>query len=95
MYVLLLIQAIVLYLPTKLHNDNNWLKFRGISESSWSTKYLYSVYWAVTTIATIGYGDITPQNESEILVTIVVELAGSALFGYFINIIGASMAELK
>jgi hypothetical protein len=44
---------------------------------------------------TVGYGDITPQNEYEIAVTIFIELSGSALFGYLINVIGMTMSELK
>ena len=28
----------------------------------WLSKYLYSVYFAITTIVTVGYGDLTPQN---------------------------------
>jgi hypothetical protein len=43
----------------------------------------------------VGYGDITPQNEYEVAVTIFIELTGSALFGYIINVIGMTMTELK
>ena len=33
-------------------------------------KYLYSLYWAITTVTTIGYGDITPVSDIEIMFTV-------------------------
>ena len=63
-----------------------------IQNRAWTTQYIYSLYWAITTIVTVGYGDITPQNEYEILVTICIEVVGAAVFGYIINIIGVTMA---
>jgi uncharacterized membrane protein YeaQ/YmgE (transglycosylase-associated protein family) len=68
---------------------------RKIEQKPWLSQYIYSLYWAITTIVTVGYGDITPQNEYEILVTIVIEVIGAAVFGYIINTIGMTMAELK
>ena len=46
--------------------------------------YLRSLYWAVTTIATIGYGDVTPVTPVQTLFTIVVEVVGAGLYGYVI-----------
>lgn len=51
-------------------------------------KYIYSVYWAMTTIITVGYGDITPQNYVEVMVVMVVEICGTSFFGYMISVIG-------
>lgn len=89
------IKALLLYLSSKFVPGQSWLQHIGIQDSGWASKYVYSLYWAVTTIVTVGYGDITPQNEYEVGVTIVVELMGSALYGYLINVIGATMSELK
>lgn len=88
-------QALLLFLSSKFKPEKSWLQHIGIQNASWSTQYIYSLYWSVTTIVTVGYGDITPQNEYEISVTIIVELLGSALFGYLINVIGLTLSDLR
>jgi len=51
--------------------------------------YLESVYWSVTTLTTIGYGDITPRNGDQMKYTIIIELVGFIMMGYLIgNIAG-------
>ena len=84
-----------MFLSSKFELEKNWLQHIGIQYSPWGTQYIYSLYWAVSTIVTVGYGDITPQNEHEIAVTILIELSGSALYGYLINVIGMTMSEIK
>eukprot|EP01043_Picozoa_sp_COSAG02_P044716 COSAG02_NODE_4021_length_5891_cov_414.995684_1_plen_1502_part_00 len=45
------------------------------------TKYLDALYYSVTTLTTVGYGDRVPNTNSEKLVSILCELAGSVTFG--------------
>lgn len=53
------------------------------------------MYWAITTIVTVGYGDITPTRFYEFVVISLVQLIGTAMFGYMINVIGITVAEIK
>lgn len=53
-----------------------------------------ALYWAITTFATIGYGDITPLNVPQIAYTIVVEIIGVGMFGYMIGNIASLLADL-
>lgn len=46
--------------------------------------YVTSMYWAIMTITSIGYGDVVPVLWSEQLVSTVVMLLGSVLWGQVI-----------
>ena len=63
-----------------------WLSIRGFDHNApFIDSYLKSIYWAVTTITTIGYGDITPTTNSQIVFTIFVEIIGVGTYGYLIG----------
>lgn len=88
--------ALMLYfVGTRADHPENWLRFIRIEAADWTTCYIYSLYWAFTTMVTVGYGDITPQNKYEVSVVIAVEILGTSIFGYMINIIGMTLSELK
>ena len=72
----------------------NWLLKSGISEESWGVKYLNSMYFAVTTMITVGYGDITPTNNIEKFFCIIFMLLGCIVFGYAINRIGVILEKI-
>jgi len=48
-------------------------------------QYLRAFYWTITTITTIGYGDITPNTNNEIVYVIIIELIGAAMYGLIIG----------
>jgi len=56
--------------------------------------YLRCLYWAVTTIATIGYGDITPQTNYQTIFAMAIELIGAGLYGYVIGVVASLIANL-
>ena len=77
------------YISAKNYPDDiNWLKSQGIEKDGWRTKYLFSIYWAVTTMLTVGYGDLTPTNKTEMFFNIWAMFLGCAVFGYSMNSIG-------
>lgn len=56
--------------------------------------YIRSVYWAVTTLTTTGYGDITPTNNTGRIFTVFVMLGGFSAFGIIVgNISNILMAK--
>jgi hypothetical protein len=67
---------------------NTWLIEKDLIDKDWHIKYLNSFHWSVTTMLTVGYGDITPKNKYEMLFNILAMLLGCVIFGYSLNEIG-------
>lgn len=44
--------------------------------------YLISTYWTVTTITTVGYGDISGTNLAEMCVSVIMMLIGVISFSF-------------
>ncbi|HOJ50788.1 MAG TPA: cyclic nucleotide-binding domain-containing protein [Spirochaetota bacterium] len=59
-----------------------------------SENYLRAFYWALTTVSTIGYGDITPSNNVQIIFTICVQLVGVGMYGFIIGNISSLLANV-
>jgi hypothetical protein len=59
-------------------------------------QYIRALYWATTTIATIGYGDYTPDHNStvQIVYTIIIQLFGVGMFSYVIANVSSLVANL-
>jgi len=58
-------------------------------------RYVISLYWAITTMLTVGYGDITPVNLIERVVNILGMLLGCAVFAYSMNSIGVMFRAIN
>ena len=73
----------------------NWLSSLDIDPSNEFSVYLRAFYFATTTILTVGYGDISPKNDLEIVVVTIIEMFGIIVFAYMINEIGYAMSNLR
>jgi len=85
--------ALVMYTMTKWcpPNENTWIIKAGLQDKPWYILYVYSYYWANTTMVTVGYGDLTPNNYVEAIVVTLIQIVGTAIFGYMINVIGITV----
>ena len=69
-----------------IKGNMTWLDYSHLKEVYWLTRYLYSIYWSISTMATIGFGErISPQNNGEALVGASIIMISVLLFGYSIN----------
>lgn len=62
-----------------------WILLGGTDSAlSYGRQYLNALYWAMTTLTTVGYGDITPTTVPQIIYTMIVMMFGVAVYGYVI-----------
>ena len=71
-----------------------WVVGSGLLDSDWETQYLISIYWAFTTVSSVGYGDISGGNATERNIAIVIMIAGTAFYAYAIGNLTAMIASL-
>src|SRR3990167_2567769 len=55
--------------------------------------YIASIYWAIATIATVGYGDITPKTNEEKLFTIGWMMVGVGFYSYTVSTLSSLMLD--
>jgi hypothetical protein len=80
---------------SKVKDSTTWLSIKHLEEAPWEVRYLYSIYWSIVTMITVGYGDLTPQNSQEVLFTCCAMLIGCGMFAYSINIIGTYTEKIS
>ena len=71
----------------------NWIAVGGFLDKPNSDLYIISMYWTVTTVSTVGYGDITATNHLERMANSCIMLIGVLIYSYMVgsltNVIGS------
>lgn len=61
---------------------NTWFNGYLRDDDPLATRYVTSIYWATTTLSTVGYGDVTPSNNAEMLFAMFAEVIGTAMLAF-------------
>jgi hypothetical protein len=74
--------------------SDSWATYAGIETLDIATQYIRSLYWAISTMATVGYGDITPHRNIEYIFTILVMMLGVYMYAFIIGNIASLFSNL-
>lgn len=70
-----------------------WLTVAYFETGSTAELYVTSLYWAFTTMATVGYGDIVPITQNEIIFALIALLISCGMFAYTVGSIGVLVSK--
>ncbi|GMH84089.1 hypothetical protein TL16_g09811 [Triparma laevis f. inornata] len=61
-----------------------WVKVN-VDGDDIGSRYLVALYWAFTTMTTVGYGDVTPATDGERIYASLIMIMGATVFGYIVG----------
>ncbi len=72
-----------------------WLALRGVTPGEEASNYLRALYWTIQTFATVGYGDLPPENDAQTVYAIIVMLIGAGMYSYIIGNVASLLANIN
>ena len=74
--------------------DCSWIYSQGLHTETISIQYLRSLYYSVTTVTSIGYGDISPITMEETMLVIVFETLAAAFFAVVFAVVTTVFTQI-
>ena len=66
-----------------------------ISQLCICCRYVTAMYWSLSTMTTVGYGDVIPGSAKEKLVAMGCMVVGITVFAYFMGAMANLLAALN
>lgn len=70
-------------------HPSSWVASHGIADADAATKYVASLYWAFSTLTTVGFGDISAKSNQERVFSIICMMVGVSWYAFVISTISS------
>ena len=89
------VTCIWIYLATS-HSDieDTWIAEEHLTDSADSQLYLIAAYWSLSTLTSVGYGDVHAGNNAEYIFSIITMIIGVSFYSYAISNISSILAAM-
>jgi len=84
------------YFSARVENfdPDTWVVRTQHNEDDTLTLYMFSVYWAITTCVTVGYGDITAKTDLELAISMIWMVAGVGFYSYTVGSLSSFLTSV-
>jgi CRP-like cAMP-binding protein len=82
-------------LSTQAWYDNVAMVYVPLRDAPFKDQYVASLYWTITTLSTVGYGDIVSTGNEERVLTIFIMVLGATVFGYVVANVGTIVGTIN
>jgi hypothetical protein len=74
---------------------DSWAVRAGIENAGPVAQYIRSLYWTISTMTTVGYGDITPARPTEYVFASLIMLMGASIYAFIIGSIASLLSSIQ
>ena len=74
--------------------SDSWMVIAGVAEATVFDQYIRSLYWTITTMTTVGYGDISPGRSVEYIVGMIVMGIGASTYAFIIGSVASLFSNI-
>lgn len=73
-------------------DESTWVARTNLTNDSLYTRYIASLYYAVTTLTTVGYGDVHSYTSAEMIITIFLMIVGVGFYSFIIGLLSSILS---
>lgn len=91
------VSACLFYFLARLQglDPSTWVYSKGLLDAINANIYIWALYWNLTTVTTVGYGNIIPFSWIEKIYTTVVISIGVVMYSFFIGTFSMLITTMK